>query len=64
MTSKIVAGAQAARSSGCGTYANRGGFLETNGSSSADGARYDVDTNAYSNRGNTNVTLWKILPAT
>ncbi|HEY5834733.1 hypothetical protein [Streptomyces sp.] len=45
------------------TYANCGGFLETNSTSSASGARYDVDTNAYSNRGNTNVTLWKILPA-
>lgn len=46
------------------TYSNRGGFLETNGTSSASGARYDVDTNAYSNRGNSNVTFWKILPAT
>ncbi|POX58602.1 hypothetical protein C3492_36700 [Streptomyces sp. Ru62] len=46
------------------TYANRGGFLETNGSSSAGGARYDVDTNTYSNRGNTSVTFWTILPAT
>ncbi|WNE93894.1 hypothetical protein PS467_00350 [Streptomyces luomodiensis] len=46
------------------TYANRGGFLETNGGSSASGARYDVDTNAYSNRSNSNVTFWKILPAT
>ena len=46
------------------TYSNRGGFLETNGGSSASGARYDVDTNAYSNRSNSNVTFWKILPTT
>lgn len=46
------------------TYANRGGFLETNNTSSATGARYDVDTNPYSNRSNQNVSFWKILPAT
>lgn len=46
------------------TYANRGGFLETNGTSSASSARYDVDTNAYSNRSNLHVTFRKFLPAT
>ncbi|MFH9985249.1 hypothetical protein [Streptomyces luteogriseus] len=46
------------------TYANRGGFLETDHESSASGARYDVDTNAYSNRGNSNVAFRKVLPAT
>lgn len=46
------------------TYSNRGGFLETNQNSSGSGARYDVDTNVYSNRGNTNVTFWKVLPVT
>ncbi|MFE7113512.1 hypothetical protein ACFU98_45700 [Streptomyces sp. NPDC057575] len=45
------------------TYAPRGGFLETNGTSSASGARFNVDTNAYANRGNSNVTFWKVLPA-
>ncbi|MFJ9612567.1 hypothetical protein [Streptomyces noursei] len=46
------------------TYNNRGGFLETNQPSSATGARFDVDTNAYSNRGNSNTAFWKVLPAT
>ncbi|GAA2777256.1 hypothetical protein GCM10010521_65020 [Streptomyces rameus] len=44
-------------------HLGRGGFLETNDTSSASGARYDVDTNYYSNRGGSNVTLWKILQA-
>ncbi|KJK33812.1 hypothetical protein UK15_38530 [Streptomyces variegatus] len=42
------------------TYHNRGGFLETNDVSSTTGAKYDVDTNAYLNRGNANVTHWQI----
>ncbi|MEW2489472.1 hypothetical protein [Streptomyces sp. NPDC048411] len=45
------------------TYHGRGGFLETNHTSSAAGARFDVDTNAYSNRGSSNVTFWKVLQA-
>lgn len=46
------------------TYANRGGFLETNGGGSASGARFGIDTNAYANRSSSNVTFWKVPPAT
>ncbi|CAK7286416.1 hypothetical protein ACNFR7_08625 [Streptomyces sp. RM1] len=46
------------------TYADRGGFLEVSEASTLTGARNDVDTNAYANPGNANVTFWKILPAT
>ncbi|MFI6728770.1 hypothetical protein [Streptomyces atratus] len=45
------------------TYKDLGGFLETNQASTLTGARNDVDTNFYSNRSNSNVTFWKILPA-
>ncbi|WP_371095093.1 hypothetical protein [Streptomyces sanglieri] len=43
------------------TYHNRGGFPDTNDVSTATGARYDVDTSAYSNRANANVAFWKVL---
>ncbi|WP_326763260.1 hypothetical protein OG978_47220 (plasmid) [Streptomyces sp. NBC_01591] len=43
------------------TYHNRGGFLDTNDVSTATGARYDVDTSAYSNRANADVAFWKVL---
>lgn len=46
------------------TYKDLGGFLDVNQSSSQTGARNDVDTTPYANRGNANVTFWKILPTT
>ncbi|WP_328730713.1 hypothetical protein OHT20_00345 [Streptomyces caniferus] len=44
-------------------YGDNGGFLETNGGTTASGAKYDVCTNAYYNRSNSNVADWKIHKA-
>ncbi|MFF9898958.1 hypothetical protein [Streptomyces longispororuber] len=41
------------------TYGDNGGFLETNHTSSASGAKYDLCTNAYYNR-SSDVADWKI----
>lgn len=46
------------------TYKNLGGFLDVSYASPLPAARLDVDTNAYANRSNSNVTFWKILPTT
>ncbi|MFI9580578.1 hypothetical protein ACIHCQ_01730 [Streptomyces sp. NPDC052236] len=40
-------------------YGDNGGFLETNGQSTATGAQYDLCTNAYFNR-SSNVADWKM----
>ncbi|MFD9907531.1 hypothetical protein [Streptomyces sp. NPDC059063] len=40
-------------------YGDNGGFLETNGTSDATGAKYDLCTNAYFNR-SSDVADWKI----
>lgn len=44
-------------------YGDNGGFLETNGGTTASGGKYDVCTNAYYNRSNSNVADWKIHKA-
>ncbi|MFP3992792.1 hypothetical protein U9R90_36010 [Streptomyces sp. E11-3] len=44
-------------------YGDNGGFLETNGHSTATGGKYDLCTNAYFNR-SSNVADWKIHRAT
>ncbi|MFH8408110.1 hypothetical protein ACH4FX_25415 [Streptomyces sp. NPDC018019] len=44
------------------TYGDNGGFLETNGHSTASGGKYDLCTNAYVNR-SSDVADWKIHKA-